>query len=181
MPYFTTRDLAAMAVSGAFWAVVNILISPIFWQLTHMPFLCDLLAFLSLTLVVWWTRKFGAASMTGIVVTALTLVLRPGAFQIFGFMAASAVFDVLVKVTGYGNCLEKPLRGAVCLILFSLLSAGVAGAVIGIFFMGFSTLLAIFAFAGLHAIGGLIGGTLGVVLVRALIARRITPTIWKGA
>jgi hypothetical protein len=181
MPHFATRDLAAVAVSGAFWAVVNILISPIFWQLTHMPFLCDLLAFLSLTLVVWWTRRFGAASMTGLVVTALTLVLRPGAFQMFGFMAASVVFDVLVRIVGYGNCLEKALRGAVCLILFSVLSAGVAGAIVGAFFMGFNTLPAILTFAVLHGIGGLIGGTLGVVLVRGLMARRITPNICKGA
>jgi len=140
-----------------------------------MPFLCDLLAFLSLTLVVWWTGKFGAASLTGVVVTALTLVLRPGEFFILGFTVASFLFDVLTKSVGYGNCFEKALRGAICLISFSVLSAGVAGAIIGSFFMGFRTLPAVLTFAGLHAIGGVIGAAIGVTLVRALITRKILP------
>lgn len=157
------------------------MISPVFWQLTHMPFLCDLLAFLSLILVVWWTRRFGTASLTGLVVTALTLALRPGALHILGFAAASILFDVLVRGAGYRNCFEKPVRGAVCLICFSVLSAGVAGAIIGSFFMGFKTLPSILTFAGLHSIGGVIGGAIGVALIRALIARRIPPAALKGS
>lgn len=171
----------AVAISAPLWGVLNILMSPIFWQLTHMPFLCDLLAFLSLTVVVWWTRKFGAASLTGLVVTALTLVLRPGAFHMVGFAVASMVFDISVKAAGYRNCLEEAPRGAVCLIAFSVLSAGVAGATIGTFFMGFKTLPSVLTFAGLHSVGGFIGGAMGVVVIRALMARKILPATLKGA
>lgn len=181
VPYFTTRDLAAVAVGSSFWAVLNVLISPIFWELTRMPFLCDLLAFLSLTVVVWWTGKLGTASLTGLVVTAMTLVLRPGAFHILGFAAASALFDVATKGIGYSNCFEKATRSVVCIVSLSLLSAGVAGAIIGTLFMGFKTMPAILTFSGLHAIGGGIGGMMGVTVVRALIARKIQPTKWTGA
>lgn len=151
------------------------MISPIFWQLTRMPFLCDLLAFMSLTLVVWWTRKFGAAMVTGLVVAALTLILRPGAFDILAFAAASPFFDAATRAVGYRNCLDKTTASVVCIVLFSMISAGMAGVIIGSFFMDLRTLPAILTFAGLHAIGGVIGGAIGVTIVRALAARRIQP------
>jgi len=175
MPYFTSRHLIVVAAFAACWAVLNALISPIFWELTHMPFLCDLLAFLSLTVVVWWTRRFGAATLTGLVVTALTLVLRPVAFQILGFAVASLVFDVLTKAVGYRNCLDRGLTSASCIVASSTVSAAVAGATIGSLFMNLTALGAILTFAGLHAIGGVIGGVLGVVTVRALVARKVAP------
>ncbi len=177
VPYFTTRDLAAVAICAALWGVLNALISPIFWQLTRMPFLCDLLAFISLTLVVWWTRKFGAITLTGLVVAVMTLILRPGSFHMLGFIAASLLFDVATKGIGYRNCLDRMATGTVCIILLSTLSAGLAGVIIGSFFMDFTTLPAILTFAGLHAIGGLIGGAIGFTVVRALAARKIQPTI----
>jgi len=171
--YFTTRDLAAVVTSAALWTVLNMLISPVLWQMTHTPFLCDLLAFTSLILVIWWTRKFGAASLTGLIVTVLTLMLTPTAFQMLGFLVASILFDVLTKAVGYKRCFEHPILGSAILILISFLCAGVAGTLIGSFIMGFKTLLAILAFSGLHAVGGLIGGVLGVVIVRALMVRKV--------
>lgn len=172
MTYFSSRDIAAIALCAALWAVLNTLITPIFWQMTHMPFLCDLLAFVSLILVTLWTRKLGSASITGLIVTALTLILRPGAFHMLGFIVASIVFDILTKIVGYTNCFDKPLRGALTMLLFSIICAGLAGGIIGSFFMDFKALPAILTFAGLHAIGGVIG----IILVRALTARKILPT-----
>jgi len=138
MTYFTTKDIAAVAASAALWAILNILISPIFWQVTRMPFMCDLLAFISLILVIWWTGKFGSASLTGLVVTVLTLMLRPGAFHMLGFVVASILFDVLARAVGYKNAFEKGLGGFRILVSFSTLCAGVAGGIIGVFFMGSS-------------------------------------------
>jgi len=174
--YFTSRDIAAVAVCSALWGILNTFISPIFWQLTRMPFLCDLLAFMALILVVWWTRKFGAASLTGLVVAGITLTLRPTSFDILAFVAASIVFDVATRILSYEQLFRNPIRGSAMLIFLSLASAGIAGAIIGPFFMGFRTQQAILTFSGLHAFGGLIGGVLGVILVRALMARRIKPT-----
>jgi len=170
--YFTGRDSIKIASAAALWAVINILMSPIFWQLTHLPFICDLLAFASLTLVLWLTRKVGSATLTGLIVTALTLILQPAAFQMVGFVAASIFFDALIRGIGYDNCFDKPLFGSLALILSSVLCAGVAGAIIGFFVMGFKTISMILFFSGLHAIGGLIGGSVGVIVIRALIARK---------
>jgi hypothetical protein len=145
-----------------------------------MPFLCDLLAFSSLIIIVWWTRKLGAASLTGLIVSILTIVLRPTAFQMLGFIVASILFDILTRGVGYKRLLEHRLVGSAILVLISLLCGGVAGAIIGSFFMGFKTLVAVLTFSGLHALGGLIGGVLGVVLVRALMTRKVSVLLNSG-
>jgi len=171
--YFTARDIAAIAVCSALWGVLNTLLSPIFWELTRMPFLCDLLAFTVLILAIWWTGKFGAASFVGVIVTVMTLMLRPTAFHMTGFLVASVVFDVATRALGYKRLFQSPVVGSAVLSVFSVLSAGISGTIIGSFFMGFKTQEAILSFAGLHAFGGLIGGMIGVITVRALIARRV--------
>jgi hypothetical protein len=170
---FTTKDLTAIATCSAFWAILNIIISPIFWQLTHLPFFCDLLAFISLILVVWQTQKFGSASLVGLVVTALTLVLRPGALHMLGFFVASIIFDALTRILGYANFIEKKIISLVATIGFSTICAGIAGLIIGYFFMGFKTFISIIVFSGLHGVGGFIGGSIGFVLINALKRRKI--------
>ena len=175
MPYFNTRDITAIVMCGALWAVLNNTFAPIFWQLTHMPFLCDFLAFTSLILVVWWTRKFGAASLTGLIVTVLTLALRSG-FHMLSFMAASILFDVLTRLIGYDNCFERPLPSAISMVSFSIACAGVAGLIIGSVFMSLNPIWAVIAFAAKHAVGGVIGGIFGLILVNALKVRITIPS-----
>jgi len=170
-----TQDATAVAVCAALWAVLNVLLSPVFWQLMHMPFLCDLLAFASLVLVVWWTRKFGSASMTGLIVAVLTFIIRPGSFYMLGFLAASIAFDLITKAIGYARLFSKSLFGSLSTIALSTISAALAGAIIGSFFMSFTTPIAVATFVGLHAVGGLIGGAIGVITISALAARQIAP------
>ncbi|MGQ9542840.1 MAG: hypothetical protein ACUVTM_01940 [Candidatus Bathyarchaeia archaeon] len=171
--YFTSRNIVAIAACSAFWAILNTTISPIFWQVTRMPFLCDLLGFISLSLVIWWTRKPGSASLTGLIVSGLTLIMRPGAFHMLGFIVASILFDFLTMGVGYKKIFERPNMGYLVLVLISVACAWVAGLIIGSFFMGFTTTYAILLFSGLHAVGGLLGGIVGVFIVRALSMRRI--------
>lgn len=173
MAHFGPRDVTAVAASAAVWAILNILLSPIVWELTHMPLLCDLLAFASLILVVWWIRKLGAASLTGLIVAVLTFILRPGSFYILGFVAGAVAFDLLSKGVGYTRLFRRPFSGSLIMILLSVVCAALAGALIASFFMGLTTLIAVATFSGLHAIGGFMGGALGVVTVRALEARGV--------
>jgi len=173
---FAPRDIAAIAVCSALWGILNALISPIFWQLTHMPFLCDMLAFAALILVIWWTRKLGAASLVGLIVTVMTFSVNPAAFQMLGFLAASIVFDVMARFLGYERLFKNLAWGGMMLAVISVLSAGLAGAVIGSFVMGLGTPQTILIFAGLHAMGGLIGAIIGVVLVKALLIRHVKST-----
>ena len=174
MTHFDTRDIVAIVMSASIWGVLNNTLAPIVWRMTHLPFTCDLLGFVSLILVAWWARRFGAASLTGILVTGLTLVLQPNAFHMFGFVTASILFDILTRLVGYNSCFDRPLTSILILISFSTICAGVAGLIIGSFFLEIR--IALEVFTGLHALGGFIGGLVGLVLVRALMARKVMPS-----
>jgi hypothetical protein len=178
MTYFKTRDISAIALSGALWAIVNWSVAPIFWELTHLPILCDMVGVSLLIITVWWTRKLGSTTLMGIIATILNFMFRPGATHFVGFLAASALFDGLTKVVGYRNSLSKRFLGSFCLVLFSFLSTILAGVIIGTFFMNPLFLSNMFGgvvfFALLHGVGGLIGGIFGVTIVRGLERRGIS-------
>jgi len=53
MAYFKTVDVAAIAICGALWGVLNVLFAPTFFKATGMPFLCDLIGFAMLILGAW--------------------------------------------------------------------------------------------------------------------------------
>jgi hypothetical protein len=177
MTYFNTRDIAAIAICGALWGVLNVLFAPTFFRATGMPFLCDLIGFAVLILGAWWIRKPGALTIVGLIATIINLALNAG-MQFLGFLAASVFFDVVVSVIGYGRAFRKPAYTTVSMMLVAVASAAVAGAIIGAVFMTDAPLLTrwggIAGWAGLHMIGGVIGGIIGTTLVLALKKRRIT-------
>jgi hypothetical protein len=175
--YFETRDLAGITIFAALWGVLNAAISPVFFRLFQLPFFCDLIGFAALILAVWWVRKIGTATFVGVIATVINFMFRPDAVHFLGFTAASVLFDVIASLTGYRRLFEKRLLGSVTLLGLSIFSAATAGLIIGAFFMEPGPLQrwgGIIAWSGLHAIGGVIGGTLGVTLVNALTARGIT-------
>ena len=156
--------------------ILNSTMSPIFFKIFHLPFLCDLVGFACITLAVWWVRKFGTATMTGVIATIINLMIRPEGTHFFGFTAASVVFDVLASLIEYKRLFEKGMLGSLSLFTISVLSAAVAGLIIGSFFMPPVALQmrgGILGWAGLHAVGGVIGGAMGVFLMNALTARGI--------
>jgi len=158
-------DAAVIAVSAAFWSVLNATLAPLFWQLTRLPIFCDLIAMISLTVAVWWVRKLGTATLVGLLATVLNFILRPGAIHFLGFTAASAVFDALTRAAGYRRCFSGG-AGPALLAALGTASTWVAGLIIGAFFMSGSVPLA--WFSALHALGGLLGSLLGISLVKAL-------------
>jgi len=169
MAYFTSREITAIIMCAALWSVLSAYIAPIFWNATHMPFFCDMLGIISLTLVLWWTRKFGTVTITGIIATIITLMLNTFATQFFGFTAAAVVFDILTKLIGYRNCLDRALLSIVSLLSTSMAAAAVAGVIIGSLFMSLN-FGGLVVFVILHAAGGAIGGTIGLILIKALSA-----------
>lgn len=135
-----------------------------------------MIGFISLILVAWWTRRFGAVTSVGLIATVINFVFRPGAFHFLGFIAASVLFDVLVVLVGYKNAFERRLIGAISLISASVLSAALAGLIIGSLFMTAPALAmwgGFLGWAGLHGMGGVIGGAIGITLTKALTARGI--------
>ncbi len=170
--YFTSKDIGAIVLSSVFWFILNITITPIFWQITRLPFLCDMIGIIALMLAIWWIRKIGTATMVGIITTLLTLLFRPAALQMIGFAIASILFDFLIKIFGYERCFKKIL-GWICLVLISILSTFIAGLIIGKFFMTFPNIIAIIIFAILHSIGGIIVAIIGIIIIEALKRRKI--------
>lgn len=174
MPYFNAREIAAIALFGALWGVLNAVLLPIVFRLTGLPIFCDLVGFSSLALAVWWIRKLGAASTVGIVATILNFVFRPGAVHFLGFTAASIIFDVLTRLVGYERIFSKSASTIFSITLISIFSAAVAGLIIGTFFMAAPALAqwgGVLGWAGLHAAGGFIGGLIGATLIASLKGR----------
>ena len=180
MVYFRTRDLAGISIFAALWGVLNVTVSPAFFQIFHLPFACDLIGFSALILAVWWSRKIGTATFVGLIALIINLIVRPTALQFFGFLAASIVFDILAFVSGYERLFEEKLVGSIILFMISVSSAAFAGLVIGSFFMAQPALTqwgGVLGWAGLHAVGGIIGGSIGITIMTALSIRGLTPRI----
>ena len=179
MAYFNTREIAAIAVGAALWGVLNSALSPVVFSLTGLPILCDLIGFTVLTVAAWWIRKLGALTAIGLIATLITFAISPQALIFLGFTGASIVFDATSKLAGYERCFTKPKTTMALAIIGSIISASVAGFIIGSFFMPSSALISwggVAGWAGLHAIGGLIGGVLGGELVNMLVSRRAAST-----
>lgn len=178
--YFRTRDLASISIFAALWGVLNVTVSPAFFQIFHLPFACDLIGFSALILATWWSRKIGTATFVGFIALLINIIVRPAALHFFGFLAASVVFDILAFVSGYDRLFEKRLTGSIILFIISVVSAAFAGLVIGSFFMASPALAqwgGVLGWSGLHAIGGIIGGVIGITLINALSVRGLTPRI----
>ncbi|MFP3985883.1 MAG: hypothetical protein ACLFU9_07995 [Candidatus Bathyarchaeia archaeon] len=174
MTHFETRDLAGITIFAALWGVLNVTLAPVFFQIFHLPFFCDIVGFSAIILAVWWVRKAGTATFVGLIALIINLIFRPAALHFFGFFAASAIFDVLVFSAGYNRIFEKKLLGTACLFVISVFSAAVAGLIIAAFFMeptALATWGGILGWAGLHAVGGVLGGAIGVSLMNALVIR----------
>jgi hypothetical protein len=124
----------------------------------------------------WWIRKFGALTIVGFVATVINFALG-GGVQFLGFTVAAIFFDIIISFIGHGRIFTRSINTVVSMMTIAILSAAIAGAIIGIVFMGSSPLLfqwgGVFGWVGLHMIGGIIGGFIGISLVSALNRRKI--------
>jgi hypothetical protein len=168
--------VATIAIFAALWGVLSSIFAPIVFRVFGLPILCDMIGFAVLALTIWWIRKFGAATVVGLIATVVNFVFNPAGVHFLGFAAASLVFDVTAKLIGYDRCFKKPLFTTVSMLPVSVLSAAAAGLIIGTFFMATPALAVwggVLGWAGLHAVGGVIGGFIGVVLITGLAVRGI--------
>jgi hypothetical protein len=182
MPYYNSRELAAIALFSALWGVLNSIFSPIVFSMFGLPILCDMIGFSLLSLTVWWVRKLGAATLVGLIATAINFIFNPGGVFFLGFTVASVVFDLLAWVLRYDVYFKRSSLTAISLFSTSVLSATVAGLIIGNYFMAAPALAnwgGVLGWAGLHAIGGIIGGLIGAVSVIGLVTRGFSRTELK--
>jgi hypothetical protein len=181
MPYFSAKDIAVIAIISALWGAMNDTVLPVFFTIFNgIPFLCEMVALTSLILVMCLTRKFGAVTITGLIVTLVTLAFYPSSTYMLGFVAASLVFDIATRLIGYRLILGNPKISAVGLVVSSMAASVAAGVIIGVMFMPLSLIAllgGVATFVGLHVLGGLAGATIGFFVLRALVARKIiTPS-----
>ena len=177
MTYFNTRNVAAIAICAALWGVLNSIFAPLFFSMTHLPFFCDLIGFSVLTLAAWWIRKFGAITIVGLLATVINFALVPGAVHFLGFTVASIFFDVTISLVGFNKPFSRKAYTVVSMMPISIGSAALAGYIIGTFFMAGPALApvgGVLGWAGLHVIGGIVGGAIGTSLVTGLDARKVT-------
>lgn len=173
--YFNSREIAAISLCATLWGVLNTLFAPIFFRMFGLPFLCDLIGFSVLILAAWWIRKFGAITIIGLIATAINFGLG-GGIHFIGFTVASIFFDFASRLIGYNKSFKKSNFTILSMMTISIVSAALAGFVIGSFFMAGPALTnwgGIYGWAGLHAIGGVIGGAIGTFLIIALSSRKV--------
>lgn len=180
MAYFNSKQLTVIAISASLWAILNWTVTPIFWDLTHLPILCDMVGVSLLVLTVWWIRKLGAASMIDAIATMLNFILRPSTIHFLGFTVASIVFDASTRLITYEKGFNRRVISNVAILGTSFLSALVAGFIIGSLFINPVSLSNMYGgilfFAMLHGAGGILG-VIGIVIVRGLEVRKIIPYI----
>ncbi len=177
MAYFTTREVAAIAICAALWGVLNSLLAPAFFTVFHLPFFCDVVGFSVLIFAAWWIRKFGAITLIGAVATLINFSLAPNPYHFLGFTAACVFFDSAVALFGFERLLKTKTVATTGMTALSVASAALAGLIIGALFLAEPVLASAggaFGWAGLHAVGGVIGGAIGVALVVALDSRKIS-------
>ena len=177
MAYFKSKDIAAIALCASLWGVLNSILSPLFFSIFHLPFLCDLIGFTVLSVAAWWIRKFGAITLIGLIATAINFIIVPGGVHFLGFTVASIFFDLTVSLVAQ-RAFIKPAFTVTSMMTLSIASAALAGYLIGTFFMALPAMVqwgGVLGWAGLHAVGGIIGGAIGSFLIIALNARKVIP------
>ena len=151
------------------WGVLNFVFSPVFFRATRLPFLCDIIGLLALFSAIWAVRQVGTGTFVGLTATIVTFVMRPGAFYFLGFTVASILLDILVYYLGY----SRVFGGETWLYILGLgvVTAATAGLIIGVFFMNFTTVIAILTWSLLHAVGGFIGSIITIPVIMGLKKR----------
>jgi hypothetical protein len=161
-----TLRVSTMAVSSPLWALLNAYVGPLGFQLFNLPILCDFSSYLPLIVAAGLARIPGTAISVSIVGSLILLLLRPGAFHIFGFVASSILFEALAFTVRY-RFTGRSLNMVVACIA-TIASAYLAGVLIGIVFMGRSLEWALGYWGPLHASGGILALIVGLPTLRVL-------------
>ncbi|WXG44395.1 MAG: hypothetical protein WED04_10235 [Promethearchaeati archaeon SRVP18_Atabeyarchaeia-1] len=152
-PYLTTKDIALTGIFCAIWVILNLTLGPLSFMLTGLPIIHDFGVFFTLLLVAWITGRFGTSSMTGIIGSTLAMLIS-GMTLMIGFLPAAIIFD-LVLIANHHR-IRLSVFSLTITAIAVLLSAYVAGVVIGLFFMGMGLELALVFWGVWHAVGGAI-------------------------
>jgi hypothetical protein len=167
---FATVDIAFIGVFSAVWVALNLTLGPLGFAWFKLPIFCDFAVFFTLLLVTWLTGKFGAASLVGVIGSALILIMR-GSPHIIGFAASAILFDMLMSAVHHKIYLKT--YNMLFAAIAAIISAYFAGLIIGVFFMykplDWTTVEWALTFWGIwHMIGGIIGTVITLPIIGVL-------------
>jgi hypothetical protein len=150
----STVDIALMAVFCALFAVLNLTLGPLSFQLLQLPVLHDFAAFFPLLIIAWAVGRFGASSFVGII-GSIIAIFWGGPPLIICFAASAVIFDLLMSANRHA--VRISIFSFTVVAISTMLSAYLAGVFIGIFFTPNQTLLwAITFWGGWHLVGGIV-------------------------
>lgn len=149
-----TKYIAFVGIFSGLWAALNLTLGPLGFTLFRLPILCDVSSYFPLLVSVWFLRRYGSATGVGIIGSLVTLFLRPGSTQMIGFAVSAALFDLLMLLLKHN--VGFSIKNVLGVTLITLVSAYVAGFIIGTFIMMGGIFWALTVWAPLHAAGGLL-------------------------
>jgi hypothetical protein len=163
--HFKTIDIALVAIFSALWIVMNLTLGPLSFQLMGLPILHDFGIFFTLLLVAWITGRFGTSIMVGIIGTLIAIPLGAPVL-ILGFVGAAVVFDVLLLINRHR--IGASVKDFVVAGLVTMVSAYVAGVLIGVLFMANGTFWALTVWGGWHLVGGILTVAITLPIIAGL-------------
>ena len=163
--YLSTIDLALVSFFSAFWIALNFTVAPIGFRLFGLPVVHSIIAFLTLLLTVWATGKYGAATIVGMVGSAIVL-LAGGPLPVIGFAASSILFDAILIANHHK--INRKLYNTAIVLVATVMCSYFAGIVNGILILNQPVLFAATLWAGWTVAGGLIGLAVTLPIIAAL-------------
>ena len=163
--YFKTVDIAFVAVFSALYIVMNLTLGPLSFQLLGLPILHDFGIFFTLLLVAWITGRFGTSIAVAFIGSAIAILLGAPPL-IIGFATSAILFDILLIANHHK--VHNSLKGLGISALATMLSAYLAGVVIGILFMGNGVQWALTIWGGWHLVGGILTTAITLPIIGGL-------------
>lgn len=163
--HFTTTNIALIGIFSALWVALNFTVAPLGFSLTGLPTIHSVIIFITLFLVTWATGQYGAASLVGIIGSAI-VVLAGGPLPVLGFVPAALIFDLMLLVNHH-RVNMKPIN-IVIAVLASIVCAYVAAVGNGILILNLPLMFTLTVWAGWNILGGIIGAAITLPLIAAL-------------
>ena len=163
--HFKTVDVAFVSVFSALYIVMNLTLGPLSFQLLGLPILHDIGIFFTLLLVTWITGRLGAAIAVAFIGTAIAILLGAPPL-IIGFAASAIIFDLVLIATHHK--IRNTVKGLAAPAAATLVSAYVAGVLIGVLFMSNGVQWALTIWGGWHLVGGVVAVAITLPIIAGL-------------
>jgi hypothetical protein len=159
-------DLALIGFFSALWVVLNLTVAPLGFQLFHLPVVHGVIIFLTLILAAWAVGKFGAATLVGLIGSAIVL-FAGGPLPVIGFAVVAIIFDAVLFLSRH-KVNMKPTSIAI-VALATVLCSYLAGVINGVFILGLQPFLFVVTiWGGWNIVGGVIGLAVALPVIAGL-------------